>query len=562
MATQPTDLIPGWSQTEGGLAVPAGMDLDRMLAQDRAFAAFMGELKTRLPAVVGEVAKSLAAQAPQTAGLTGMEYVGLWGGVKEPQTVSGLSFEMMRSIADKVPPISAIIVTRCNRVASFAQLPESQTDIGMKVALRDADRQPSKEERDEMRRLEDMILECRLPDVADVDADASFESFLRKGTRDSLTLDAFAFEVIPGLNRVKYPVVGFKTVDAAQIRLTEPTEYKPKRDERNIFAVQMRQSEILAEYAKGEMGYGVRNPSTSSMRMGYGTSELEWLTKIASCILFGIDYNEKYFTGSSIPPGILSITGAMSPEMLESFQRQWQSQVGGVGNWWRTPVIATKDGAGAQYTKFRDSNRDMEYHQFLAFMITLACAVYQIHPEEIGMQSWAPQQATLNQPNPQSRIEASADRGLKPLLRMISNLVNRTILWQMYPDRKYILRWVNIDPADEERELKLRRERMESGLSIPSQEIAQMDGEKHPYADVPVNPYHFQAWQAEHQEQGRLEAGDEPEKNPPFPQARGKEPLGQEEGEEPEEADQERPFARKSLRKGKAETIEVIISDE
>jgi hypothetical protein len=254
----------------------------------------------------------------------------------------------------------------------------------------------------------------------------------------------------------------------------------------------------------------------------------------------------------------------MHPEVQEGIQRQWQAQMQGPGNWHHTPLIFTKDGQGAAFVKFRDSNKDMEFHQLLAFMITVLCACYNIHPEEIGMQSWAPVQATLNQPSPQARIEASRTRGLKPLLRLVANLINHKIIWQMFPDRKYIFRWVNIDPADEERELELRRMRLEMGLTLPSQEIADADREKHPFAHIPGNAYMFQAWQMQEQakQQEKMQA-----EQPEVERGQEQEPewwhgLQQKDQQRPpkDEEEESREPARKSLAEPE-KVIEVTIND-
>ncbi len=547
----------GWQETGGGIVAPPLPPPAQQQMWTPEFTAFMAAVQEHLGEIQDWVSKSISSRAPLTQPLSDLAFVSPWQGVKVSQHVSGLNPETLRAMADRNPVIAAIIATRCNQIAAFCQLPESKTDVGLKVSLRDRDRQPTKDEQREMRELEDMILECGFSEAEDVRPDITFEHAVRQLVRDSLTLDAAVFEIMPGLNRAKYPVMAFEPIDAAQIYLTIPKEYKPKRSgEANIVAVQMQNGEVVAEYAKEDIAYGIRNPSTSQVRQGYGTSELEWLIRVVSCILFGLDYNEKYFTTGSVPPGILSIAGKHDTATLEGFKQQWRALLQGPGNYWRTPIFGTQDGQGIQYIKFRDSNRDMEYHQFLAFLITIGCAVYNIHPEEIGMQSWAAQTSTLNQPSPQARIEASADRGLKPILKLFANLITKKMLWQMYPDRKYVFRWVNIDPADEERELRLRQLRLEMGLTTPRQEIADADMELHDFADVPVNSYHFQAWQMQQQygDQGQGEEGEGEEPGLPFP-VQGEEEEEQEGRELAPEEREEQFEALRRLREPKEKSL-------
>lgn len=576
--------IPGWSESNGLLVPPSALRPDPQFDE---FMSSLNRVVAELPedmrkSVVAErLAKSLVAAEPQTRPLDMFEYLSMWEGVKTRE-VMGITDDMLRNMVRRCPPVAAIIATRCNQVAAFCQLPETETDVGFRVALRDKDRKPTTDEQHEMRRLEDMILECGLPEARSVHGDLNFEQFCRIITRDSLTVDAMPFEIIPGVNRARYPVVAWQPVDAAEIRLVAPEHYEPKRDVREIFAVQMRRGTIVAEYTRDELAYGERNPTSDIARNGYGTSELEWLIPIVSCIIFGIDYNQKYFTHSSVPPGILSVAGNLDREMQEAFRRQWQAMLQGPGNWWGTPMVFTKDGQGAKFERFRDSNRDMEFHQFIAFLVTVACSCYNIHPEEIGMQSWAAQTTTLNQPSPQSRLEASIDRGLKPILKLIATLVNQKLLWRMYPERHYVFRWVNIDPADEERELRLRQMRLEMGLSLPKQEIKQMDGEDHEFSEVPVNAYHFQAWQMQNQPQmpeqpgmpGQEEQtgdlppwmrrGEPPEDDEPEPKQRQQQP---EPGDDVQKSLAEIDAAIAALRAKrnslteKSHAIEVIIND-
>lgn len=460
------------------------------------FSTFLSSLR---PAVENAIEKSFKPGKVQSQDADYVNYAAFWGGVKEPaRTSNAITFETLRAMAATCPPISAIITTRCNQVAAFCQLPESDTDVGFRICPRDPEHKPSKEERDEIRRIEDMILECAFVEDSAY-SDITFDHFVRAIVRDSLELDACCFEIVPGMNPVKYPVAALVPVDAAQIRFVHRDSYRPVRRASDIYAVQMQQGRAVAEYTNNELAYGIRNPTTNVYRMGYGTSELEWLIRIVTCILFGIDYNQQYFTNSSVPPGLLSITGKYDPKVLEAFRQEWTSLMSGSASHWKTPVMATADGSGINYIKFRDTNRDMEYHQFLAFMITVACSCYNIHPEEIGMQSWAPQTAALSQPSPLSRIEASTDRGLKPVMKMLSNLLNKKVLWRMFPDRKYMFKWVNIDGTDEERDLKLAQMRLEMGLTLPADEQTKFNLDEHDYSHVPLNSQMFQAWQADNQ---------------------------------------------------------------
>jgi hypothetical protein len=121
-------ILPGRKQQAQGGLVREDITPD--------FAVFMAAVDEHMPEIVKSMQKSLASAAPQTQPLPNFDFMGLWAGVREPQAASGMTFEMQRAMSHKCPPIAAIIATRCNQVAAFCQIPESETDVGFRIALR------------------------------------------------------------------------------------------------------------------------------------------------------------------------------------------------------------------------------------------------------------------------------------------------------------------------------------------------------------------------------------------------------------------------------------------
>ena len=206
---------PGWTETPNGLVVPPSLKGSSTPEFER----FMLALGAHLPELQDWVSKSIASAKPRTVPADGLDYMSMWQGVKTRDSVSGLSDEMLRQMARRCPPVAALIHTRCDEVGNYCKLPESETDVGFRIATRDSDHKPSAEEREEIRRLEEMILECGLPDANPVKTESTFDEWARKEVRDSLTMDAAVFEIIPGANAEKYPVVAFKAVDPAEINI-------------------------------------------------------------------------------------------------------------------------------------------------------------------------------------------------------------------------------------------------------------------------------------------------------------------------------------------------------
>jgi hypothetical protein len=142
-------LQPGWQETPAGLAVPSSA-MTRPETWTPEFRAFMGAVEDHLPEVQEWISKSLAVRAPQTQPVPFYQFASAHAGIKEPFASAGLSQETLRTMAYRCPITSAIVGTLVAQVADYAQVPQSKTDAGFKITLRDPEAQPSKEERDSL----------------------------------------------------------------------------------------------------------------------------------------------------------------------------------------------------------------------------------------------------------------------------------------------------------------------------------------------------------------------------------------------------------------------------
>ena len=59
--------------------------------------------------------------------------------------------------------------------------------------------------------------------------------------------------------------------------------------------VQVYQNTKVNEFYPWELCFGVRNPSTSIYANGYGVSELEELINVVTSMLWGDEYNRRFF---------------------------------------------------------------------------------------------------------------------------------------------------------------------------------------------------------------------------------------------------------------------------
>jgi len=233
-----------------------------------------------------------------------------------------VSFDALRAIVKQVPIIASIITTRVNQVAAFAQPYRENKQVGFQIRFKDDGHQPSDEEKEQIRRLEQMIMACGFgPNPYSPYPRDDFETFLRKFTTDSLTLDQACAEITPDTYGRPYE---FRAVDAATIRLAATFEgfrgSGPNRLQREqftdgfqerwkkvygeefggmtsdqVFSIQLLHGRIENIFSYNDLAFCVRNPETNIWNNGYGTSELEKALNAVLGMLWGEIYNRAFF---------------------------------------------------------------------------------------------------------------------------------------------------------------------------------------------------------------------------------------------------------------------------
>lgn len=404
-----------------------------------------------------------------------------------PARPSIISWRTLRNMGQRSHTVSAIIQLRSNQVASFCKRPRFRGDQGFVVSLKQEDRKPTDKERQEMYLIEEFLLNTGWgynPDRTD-----TFESYIRKLVRDRLTLDAACTELV-------YDQAGrlseIWAVDGATVEFVMPDLYIPETplgEELpigNIKYVQVIEGDIKAEFSGDELIYAVSNPRTDITSFGYGLSELELLIEIITAELYARTYNRQYFSQNTLPPGILSITGKFKEEHLEELRRMWSIYFDGTNGAFRVPIIGLEDGQGVNFIPFHQSNRDMEFSSWLQFLTTVICSVYLVDPLELGFKF---DSSGINPSDGDaSRLLTSRDKGLKPLLQFLSNMVSRNIINRVNP--KYKFDWVGVDPEDDEKRINIQKAELEMGKKTinevrTSEDLPEFSQE---WANMPINP--------------------------------------------------------------------------
>ena len=405
------------------------------------------------------------------------------------ERIMSMSYDTLRLMSERNPIIAAIINTRIHQITAFSRPPKDDFDIGFEIKMREDYEKPGKQETAKEKELSDLIESTGLPGVIEEEERDSFDQFLSKEVRDTLTYDQMCFEMVPGRNGKP---VAFYAIDASTIRFaTTPrilqriagygteqlkemwkkemmqTQQGTNEDRRpkpqDVRYVQVISGKVMNTYDETEMAFGIRNPRTSIAHNSYGVGELEILISVITSHLWAEEYNKRFFSTGSAPKGFIhfeSTQGVGVPqEQLNAFRRQWHAQVTGVWNAWRTPIISSP--AKMQYTNLQMSNRQMEFTNWIEYLIKLMCAVYLIDPAEINfdLKGAAGQQGPMFESPSEQKLKMSRDRGLKPLVRFFESEINKNILYQLDP--RFEFQFVGLDSKSEKDIQELRIKSLE-----------------------------------------------------------------------------------------------------
>ena len=354
---------------------------------------------------------------------------------------SGLTYQTLRTMAKRVPTVTAINQIRINQVASFAQLQEDKREPGFIFELRDPKGTPTDEDRGRMNFLTDWMLQTGSAWGPGRD---NFRTFLKKLTRDALELDQATFEICS--NRKGDPAE-FYALDAATIRLADVPPGADSQHPDDVRYVQVYDEVIIAEFSPLEMCFGVRNPRSDLRVNGYGYSELEMLINVITATLWGFEHNKNFFSQGSAAKGILNFKGGVPDAKMTAFRRQWQMMLSGVSNSHRTPMTNVDE---LQWIDLHSNNRDMEFSAWMDWLIKITCAVNLMDPAELNFSYGNTGQGSAMFASPvDKKLTQSKDRGLAPLLTEIANWINANLVWRLDPRYRFTFAGMEAKSADQ-----------------------------------------------------------------------------------------------------------------
>lgn len=434
-----------------------------------------------------------------------------------------LTYSTLKRMAS-TPIINSIIKTRKNQIADFAEPQADRYSTGFVIRKKAKNGVASKmNEKDKKiaNAITDFILNCGSKDSWTTD---DFDTFIRKIVEDSLIYDQMTFECV---RNNKGQLKRFIATDASTFRLADTAfhedyinpHFKQKGSQiwynKNIVTdaemvngfypqyVQIYQGGVVNEFYPWELCFATRNPSTSIYSNGYGCSELEDLINVVTSMLYGDEYNRKFFSQGSAPKGLLRVKGGMNDSAIQQFKQQWQAMISGVMQSWKTPVVE----ADVDWIDLQKNNRDMEYSSWMEYLIKLACAIYCIDPSEIGWDiSRGSGNSGLFEKSDAERVQNSKDKGLYPLLKFIQRKINKYIVSQINPEFEFVFMGLNGKTIEQELDMDIKKLQ---GFQTINEIRQKWDLPEIENGDIIENSVYFQAYnQAKQQEMQQQQQED------------------------------------------------------
>lgn len=422
-----------------------------------------------------------------------------------------LSFEVLRRMGN-IHIIRSIVNTRIEQIQNFLHFSEDDQKEGFTIRkktslFKEGKKEISSAEKKKIEEIVEFLMNSGFNEKWDNIDD--FQTFVRKIAFDSLTLDQLAFEVVrdKGWNIKKY-----RAVDASLIRFLDSVD--PKQRERledyrfkgylprfcmtwdeQILINPTTKEPIL--YYPWELGFGIRNKSSDIRKNGYGTSELEILVELITGVLWSIQYNMNNFSIGSTPKGFINVKNAnISDSNLNEFRQAWSQMMTGVRNAKRTPVI---NGIDLEWIDLDKSNREMEYQEWAQFLVIMVCSVYRIDPSELGF-SFKNQAQIFGQDGQKARLQHSREKGLKPILIFLENIITKYIVSEIDEDYEFV--FTGIEVEDEETQVNLDKTKLESGMVAMQDIFKKYSGrEFDPDKDIIINQVYQQIQTSKQQQE-------------------------------------------------------------
>jgi len=271
--------------------------------------------------------------------------------------------------------------------------------------------------------------------------------------------------------------------------LKESLEYWEPNDQTEFFA-QVIDGVVRTRYTREEMMFGIRNPTTDIFELGYGLPELEILVRTVTAILNTERFNFSQVGQGGTTKGVFVVKGDVGKGEMDNFKQEFKRAVRNAGTVWTPPVlhIGDKDGT-VDWVALDRSNRDMEWAKLFEFLIREATAIYQIDPAEVNWSVGSVGATTTFESRASDKIFNSQQRGLRPLLRFMEQLLNSHVVSKL--DERYFLKFLGLS-TDQKDDVERRAKEVTTYKTL-NEVRDELGMEPLPGGDIILNQLYAQA---------------------------------------------------------------------
>jgi phage portal protein BeeE len=239
-------------------------------------------------------------------------------------------------------------------------------------------------------------------------ATESFRGFIEPIIEDLLVLDAGVVEKEFNLNGMVGRLWG---VDGATIKVSTIWDGEDDAEPRYFWYPD---HQLRASLTNRELVYMMDNPATYRV---VGLAPLETLKLAIDSELGSSAYNDRQMRAPT-PDGMLDLGENARPDQVEKFKNFWRSEVAGMG------ALAIVGGTkNAKFLQFRQNNRDAQFMEWQEYLVRKIAAVFKLSPQDLMLER------DVNRSTSEVQQENTEDRGLRPMLGLVSDYFTREVVW-------------------------------------------------------------------------------------------------------------------------------------
>ena len=387
-------------------------------------------------------------------------------------------------VAGSFAPLSAIRTIRINQFAEHLTPRVNDNESGFRIRLRDRRKQMTRSLERRAYAIEQTLLRG-----AGKYGYGSFELDMRALMNDSFLWDQAVAQILKTRGRTP---TGLLPMDGSTFRLAVPSGDAKKTGqwwpEKNCYVQIGRELlQPVAEFDHDEMIWGVRRPRTWQQVGRYGNPEIEELAGVIRSLVNATTFNDVNFTNGVHANTIIALKSGMSTPMWDVFMRQLKAMTMGVRNAKRTVPIKIAKDESMEIHKLGGSNLEMEFSTWINWLLKIVCALYAMDPAELGFVFGNEGQSSSmgGNANAQSRITASKERGLRPLLRCVQGWLDRLVFMI---DPEFAFEFVGLGALSPKELHEMRVEAVKHWMTVNEVRAQEdLDEIDHPMANVPLN---------------------------------------------------------------------------